>query len=145
MNKTIHTIWLDQDQPERVEVALGRWKRLNPGWDIVLHTTGEELHDDYRPYYDMAKKPSIRADLLRLSLLERHGGAYADLDAWPITPLDEWLPPVSADAILAATLPMGVLDSWFLACEAGAAVLEEMRALACWLGDTARELSLIHI
>jgi len=135
MNKTIHTIWLDQNVPERVHWMTERWRRLNPDWHVLLHTDDGLLHEDYRPHYAVAKYPSIRADLLRLSILERYGGVYADLDAVPIVPLDQWLRP--QDGLLTACLPLGVLDSWFLACQEDCLVMREMRALACWLGDIA--------
>jgi hypothetical protein len=135
MNRTVHTIWLDRERPERVGVVLGQWRRLNPGWEVVLHTDDALLHPEYRAFYDAATTPSIRADFLRLSLLERLGGVYCDLDAWPIAPLDAWMPTLGPDDVLAATLPMGVLDSWLLACRGGSDTLTQMRALACWLGD----------
>jgi len=134
MNKAIHMIWLGKPAPPWALAAREAWADLNPGWAVCWHTGDDLLEAGYRPYWDLARWPSIRSDLLRFSILARQGGVYVDTDTWPIRPLDAWLPEIPAGALLAAHLPGGGVDSWLLAAEPGAEAL-------CAVRETIRSIS----
>lgn len=62
-----------------------------------------------------------RADLLRLDLLTKHGGVWADATTFCMQPLDDWLPPNLESGFFAFCRPRPerILSSWFLAGEPG--------------------------
>lgn len=66
------------------------FRRLNPDYAIFIHGP-EVLLDRYRRIYDATSRPprgfAQRADLLRLSALQRYGGWYFDIDFWPMRPV----------------------------------------------------------
>ncbi|MBL9059820.1 MAG: hypothetical protein JNK88_07335 [Mangrovicoccus sp.] len=87
------------------------------------------------------------ADLLRLRLLARHGGVWADGTVWCATPLDHWLPLVAqrgffafqwtdADAWMIWPNVRRRVTNWFLAATPRNRVIEgwEAQALAYWAG-----------
>lgn len=70
------------------------WRRLNPTWEVRLLDRDEA--ERLAPLYaKQAGKPEVtpalRSDLLRLELLSRYGGVWADVSACPTQPLDSWL------------------------------------------------------
>jgi len=89
--------------------AVLAWARLNPRWDVrFLNTTSATK---LAPIFGAlsaattgtsgrgdASRPRVHvcaswlADLLRLELLTRYGGVWADTAVVPMRPLDDWLP-----------------------------------------------------
>jgi hypothetical protein len=96
------TIWIFWNQgfenaPEVVRICVRSWKIRNPGWRVV------ELSQENLPeYVDAESLAKLRgltnirmqkfANLLRIYLVGRHGGAWADATCFCCKPLDEWLP-----------------------------------------------------
>ncbi|MDY0166788.1 MAG: glycosyltransferase [Thermoguttaceae bacterium] len=82
--KLIHLIWLG-DMVADVGRAVERHQRLNPEHEVRLHRGDSELNAAYRRTYETyAKMPQLKADLIRWSLLESHGGWYFDIDCVPL-------------------------------------------------------------
>src|SRR6266508_5083058 len=78
-------------------MCLRSWKIRNPGWRVV------ELSDaNLSEYIDQESLAKIRglsniiivkfANLIRLYLISRHGGVWADATCFCCKPLDDWLP-----------------------------------------------------
>src|SRR6266508_5901263 len=78
-------------------MCLRSWKIRNPGWRVV------ELSDaNLSEYIDQESLAKIRglsnitivkfANLIRLYLISRHGGVWADATCFCCKPLDNWLP-----------------------------------------------------
>jgi len=130
--KTIHFVWIGGDMPDWASRNIAEFERLNFGYRIIVH--GEDsLRDEYRAVYDTLAEPCERADLIRYSALEDHGGWYFDVDYFPLRPLD--------DAVLAWGLDgsrvfiaevwdsktnPGWLGNGMIACRAGHPVWREM-------------------
>lgn len=75
--------------PNKVEDTRARYAALNPGYEVIVHTTDAELHPDYRHNWEhYAPMPSMKSDLLRFSLLRKYGGWYFDIDCIPFVELD---------------------------------------------------------
>jgi len=93
-------VWMFWEQgveaaPEIVRECLAAWPRMNPGWEVRV-LDGESARRAAPRFARLAKRaplviPAVRSDLLRLELLVRHGGVWADATTLPLRPLDEWL------------------------------------------------------
>jgi len=86
--KILHFIWIGRPMPEWVSANIGRWRELNPGYDVRLH--GESaLLPEWQSLYSRCADLCTRSDLLRLSVLREHGGWYFDMDFIPLRPMDD--------------------------------------------------------
>ena len=79
--------------------AVSSWVKNNPAWNVaILSDENEEscLNDtDFCSLFGEKKKLISRAacsDLMRIWLLEKHGGAWAHATTLNTIPLDLWLP-----------------------------------------------------
>ena len=75
--------------------CLQGWRRLNPGWNVQL--LDETSATALSPMYAALKTKGVSgvalwSDVLRLDLLARYGGVWADISTCPVHPLDNWLP-----------------------------------------------------
>jgi hypothetical protein len=80
--KIIHQIWVGPDPlPDEFATYVETWKQNHPGWEHRFWTEenlpGDLRHPEAR---ERIRHPAERADILRLELLWRHGGVYADVD-----------------------------------------------------------------
>jgi hypothetical protein len=120
------TVWMfwaqgEADLPPVVATCLARWRLLNPGWDVrVLDRATADGLVDMR---DVPKSFPLRiyADSLRLRLLERFGGVWADATVYPHRPLADWLGFLAASGFFLFTDdgPGREVSSWFIAARPG--------------------------
>jgi len=115
LNRVIWMLWLQgfEQAPELVRHCLRSWKTRNPGWTVV------ELDAESLPAYidpdtletilGLRLKHQKTANLIRLYLLSRHGGVWADASCFCVLPLDSWLPEHLPSGFFAFRLPG---DSW---------------------------------
>jgi mannosyltransferase OCH1-like enzyme len=91
--RILHQIWVGPD-PLPGDLAEYRegWIRNHPDWEHHLWTD-ENLPRDFarKEAYEPLRQPAERADVIRVELLLRHGGVYADLDFESLRPLDPLL------------------------------------------------------
>lgn len=122
--KTIWFCWFQglERAPEVVRRCHESWRDRNPDWEVV--TLDESSLDtvasfDYTAGALGGQPPNHRANVLRLDLLARHGGVWADATCFCSRPLDEWLPPCLGSGFFAFQRPRGdrLLSTWFLAAE----------------------------
>ncbi len=77
------------------------------------------------------------ADVLRLRLLDEHGGVWVDATTFCARPLEHWLPPLMQSGFFAFSRPSPDREvaSWFLASEPGGTLIRAWRraADAYWL------------
>ncbi|KNE71714.1 hypothetical protein AMAG_16022 [Allomyces macrogynus ATCC 38327] len=84
--------------------CVDEWRRKNPGVSVLLWTDDDmdamvSVHAPYLlPLFRALPRGVLRADLFRYLVVATFGGVYADSDACPLKPLDQWLPPVSLRA-----------------------------------------------
>ena len=147
VNRTIWIYW-DQgfaDAPPIVQACVQSWKNKNPGWEIKL--IDAETFADFCEMPDLSDEISLnhRSDILRLRLLNTHGGVWADATTYCLRPLDEWLPIlaqegffvfswIEGDAEMVRTAPPRLLGTWFIAASAGNALIAgwDKAALDYW-------------
>jgi hypothetical protein len=118
-------IWIywhsgEADAPEIVARCIASWRSLNPGWDVRV------LDDaSYARFADMSDVKTKRiahwADILRLRLLARHGGVWADATLLCARPLDHWLPLVTPSGFFAFSRPGPdrIIANWIIASVPG--------------------------
>ena len=123
MPKIIWMFWQQgEDQaPFVVRRCIDSWRRHNPDWELRV------LDDTTLPdYVDMSDFPHhlglaarFNANLLRLRLLSRYGGVWADATVYCHRPLTEWyrLQMVSGFFAFRHPGPGRWIESWFLMSE----------------------------
>lgn len=97
----LHRIWLDDPLPSVFARYGERWRKLHPDWEVrdwrdsrsLPPLRNQNLFDRAQELYP---KPAwewrrFEADLLRLELLEQHGGIYVDADVAPLANLEPLL------------------------------------------------------
>jgi len=97
--KRIFQYWDKPIPPDAVLKFMHSWIKHNPDYFYQLfndETAREFLRNNYEPQvlmaYLRATHAAQKADLLRLALLYKYGGIYADADDVCLKPLMQWLP-----------------------------------------------------
>jgi hypothetical protein len=92
--KTVWLLWMQgwDNAPSLVTKVKDSWVTKNPGWNIQL-VSKENLGE----FMDTSKIPweasmQAQSDVIRIHLLEKHGGVWADSTLFCTRPLDLWLP-----------------------------------------------------
>jgi hypothetical protein len=85
--KTIWLLWLQgwDNAPWVPKQVAKSWEKLNPGWEIKLidrETCPVEIYGD---------TPQAQSDVIRLELLSKYGGVWADSTMLCMQPLDDWV------------------------------------------------------
>jgi hypothetical protein len=152
--KTIWILWFQgiDKAPYVVRKCHESWVARNPGWRVV--TLDDEVlpslvSADYRAGNLAGLSLQHRSDLVRLDLLSRHGGVWADATCYCLQPLDDWLWPNLGSGFFAFSRPGRdrLLSNWFLAAEANNLLMTRMyeRMLSYWgdhkLRDNRRQFS----
>lgn len=128
MPKIIWMFWHDwADAPEIAKSSVLSWRIRNPDWDLrnLSWSNVEEWLDVEivaricRLDIDIQHK----SDLLRLELLYRHGGVWADSTSFCAWPLSDWITDCMAEGFFAfrrdvEETPDRPIANWFLASTA---------------------------
>ena len=92
-NNQVKIIWMYWEQGEKNlkdrynKMCIDGWRKLNPDWEVrVLDRKSAEK---YLPEMKNFRHLTIqmRSDLLRIKLLQKYGGVWADASALPLKPL----------------------------------------------------------
>src|SRR3954471_21109709 len=132
-------LWLYWEQgweaaPELVRLCRRSWEALNPGWAIICLDADSASwlvpREAWQPR--PAMRANHKANLLRLHLLARQGGVWADATTFCAAPLDAWLPPLVESGFFAFARPGPdrLLSTWLLAATPGHVLIEKWLA-AC--------------
>jgi len=89
--KTIWTFWDTDPVPELVQKCMDTWRKYNPDYKIVL--LNKDNIKEYLPDVDilgmkMADNPQRISDLVRIHVLEKYGGIWADASIMMNGPID---------------------------------------------------------
>jgi hypothetical protein len=124
MPRTVWTLWLQgwSNAPPMVAACLRTWRAHNPTW-TVRSLAAEDLPAllDGDPTWNViqsrALSPPHQADLVRIGLLRRYGGVWADATCYCLKPLDAWLPEAAATGFFAFDRPAEdrMVANWFIA------------------------------
>jgi hypothetical protein len=80
--------------PAIVKICFTSWVKQNPDYSVVLVTGESAEYGDCMSSFRQSELIPIqkRSNLLRLHLLNRHGGVWVDATLFCRRPLSEWLP-----------------------------------------------------
>jgi Glycosyltransferase sugar-binding region containing DXD motif len=122
--KILHQIWLgDSKIPQALDDYRQSWKKNQPDWDCRLWTE-HNLPRDLRPeVYELLRSPVERSDILRIELIHRFGGIYADLDVESIRPLT---PLIGDTCAFAGYVHEGVLSQWLFGAVPGHSAIADV-------------------
>lgn len=123
--KIIWTLWFQgfENAPLLVKKCMATWEKHNPNWTI-RYLTNENLSQymDIEAlipgYKNKEIPPESLSDVIRLTLLLKHGGVWVDSTLYCNEPLDKWLPQKMAESNFFAFSNPGpdrLLSTWFLA------------------------------
>lgn len=104
--------------PDQGLANIEDFKRLNPGWNVLLITV-ENSNQEHRAIYDWNKL--AWSQVIRYELIYKYGGLYSDVDVlfYGVLPDTE-----GCDLVLAVERHGGVVDA-FYAAEPGHPLLKE--------------------
>jgi Capsular polysaccharide synthesis protein len=115
--------------PDLVKSCIASWRDLNPGWDVRVLDDGSVSR--FTAMTGVPESISVQgySDVLRVRLLDEHGGVWVDATTLCATPLDHWLPPLMQSGFFAFSRPGQdrVVASWFIASERGGTLIRAWR------------------
>jgi hypothetical protein len=134
--KHIWTYWDDGKVPDVVQKCMGTWKKHNPDYEVTLLT--RENLKQYLPDVDIfsfkfTQTPQQVADLVRVHVLAKHGGVWADSTIIMNRPLVSILNQNSYEFIgyflkSRTTIPeTPYLENWFFACKPNSSFINMWR------------------
>ena len=135
-----HNIWMYwhqgwEEAPEVVLKCRDSWEKYNTGWNILFldqYTLQSYIESSVIEHLRSKRKLSIAAlsDLIRLSLLDQHGGIWVDSTVLCLRPLGNWL---ELDRPFFAFGNPGsdrMLSTWFLYSAAASYTIQEWHSAA---------------
>lgn len=120
--KVIWMYWAqgEENMPFVVRECVATWKVLNPNWEVRICTDA-----NLGSYLDSFSFPNhlpyrYRANYLRLALIEKFGGVWADSTCFCHRPLDEWLPLLAHSGffVFRNPAPDRDIENWFICATA---------------------------
>jgi len=97
-NKTIWMCWFQGENHRSLNnhnrACIKKWRDLNPDWDIKVLSS--KTIPEYVPEYSdilnnsPRRKMPAMSDLVRILLLSKYGGVWADASVYPMLPLSEF-------------------------------------------------------
>ena len=142
--KRIWFLWLRgvDNAPDVVQQCHRSWQVRNPGWELVsLDADNLSCYLGRDEIGLPVSRQQARSDLIRINLLRKYGGVWADASCFCVKPLDDWLWPYLGSGFFAFANPGPdrLLSSWFLASEQEHYVTARWAsaANAYWSGPTA--------
>ncbi len=133
-----------EQAPEVVRVCYKSWVRHNPDWEIVAldEKNAGEYVDRESGWADERLPVQKRANLLRLALLERYGGVWADATCFCTVSLDNWIHDCLPSGFFAFREDGGkrILANWLLAALPENTLIREFRTVhtAYWMENRFR-------
>ncbi len=123
--KKLWFLWLQglEEAPLVVKKCYESWQKYNPNWEIVFLD-----NNNFKDYVTIGLPQekfaplsgAHKADLIRLELLSKYGGVWADATSLCRVPLDDWLEDYTGAGFFAFTYETrsyGWILNWFLASE----------------------------
>ena len=96
LNKIVWLLWMQgwSSAPFIVDRVRHSWELHNPGYQVLLlDSDSVRTHLPQADYmWDDRIQVAARSDIVRVSLLAKYGGVWADASMLCMQPLDSWLP-----------------------------------------------------
>ena len=124
-NQVPKIIWIYWQQgleaaPNLIQECISSWITLNPDWEVnILDQNNASKFVELKvPQEKLCKlRVAHQSDLLRLALLENHGGVWVDATLLCVTPLNDWLTDNAKNGFFVYSKPATerVMSNWFIA------------------------------
>lgn len=119
--KVIWFLWLQgkSNMPPIVKLCFNSWLLKNKSWQ--LHFLCNDNLSDFLNNEELETiknvSPQAFSDVIRINLLNKHGGVWVDATCYCNNPLDQWLHSVLSSGFFAFSKPGKdrMISSWFLA------------------------------
>ncbi|MBF9043191.1 hypothetical protein HKCCE4037_07630 [Rhodobacterales bacterium HKCCE4037] len=115
--RDIWMLWLqgfEQAHP-LVQICVQSWRQRNPGWRVHLLTKDtlvDYLDEEFCEELLASGLPLVKiANIVRLALISRFGGVWADADVYCARPLDGWIDDATSSGFFAFRFMEA--DAWF--------------------------------
>ena len=131
-----HQGW--SNAPDIVKRCAATWQENNPAWDINLldeTTVGEKVKLSAALKSMNLPIPAL-SDVIRICLLKKYGGVWADATLWCVRPLDDWIESVCNRSGFFAYDKPGPdrpISSWFLAASRDCRIVDLWYSAVCHL------------
>jgi hypothetical protein len=91
--KTIWLLWLQgwDSAPKLVQQVKESWEKYNPEWNIELVDSNNLKTYIDVSYFNNVPTDAAKSDVIRLNLLAKHGGVWADSTMLCMASLDNWI------------------------------------------------------
>ena len=127
MIRTIYILWFQgfDQAPEVVTYCVRSWKQYNPEWTVVL-LDESNLHHYVTLDYPV-QELCHRSDVVRMLLLSRYGGVWADATTFCHKPLNDWLPAYIGEGFFVFDRPYSnlMISNWFIYAEPSNLLIQE--------------------
>lgn len=122
MIKTIFILWFQgfDNAPEIVKRCLQSWIYYNPDWNIIkLDDSNLQKYIDIDEFRNNEIGLWHLSDIIRVLLLEKYGGVWADATTFCNHSLTNWLEPFIKNGYFAFSRPSNefLFSSWFVYSE----------------------------
>jgi hypothetical protein len=126
-------IWIywhqgEKNTPFLVSSCMASWRKRNPAWTIRVIDGASLRQTVDMEGLDCREDIPLQAlsDVIRVKLLTRHGGVWADATLFCAQPLDTWLPRYYVDRFFAFASRRRdrVMTTWFLAADKDSEILQ---------------------
>ena len=132
--RKIWMLWFQglSEAPFLVRKCIDSWVKENPSWDVVILDKNNlskyvVLDLPERVFGNLAL--AHQSDLVRLYLLSKYGGVWADATTFCMKPLDEWLDDCTTSGFFAFYKPARdrVMSNWFMVSEKDCPIVLKLR------------------
>lgn len=132
--KKIYIFWAQgwENAPAICKLCRESWIVKNPGWEVVS-VSMDDFEKYATPGFSMdGKNVSFTnySNILRLAILSKHGGVWADPTTFCYTPLDDWMPFLTQTGFFAFSKQKTTIADWFLVSEPQGYVLQQYEQYA---------------
>ncbi len=121
MKKIIWFLWFQgkEHAPEVVKLCFESWVKMNPDWEFIFlddKNLKQYVDIDFILNKDHKFLPQTKADIIRVHLLKKYGGVWADATCYCQKPLNFWIEDHLVSGFFAFSNPGSdrLLSTWFL-------------------------------
>lgn len=136
VNRIVWMFWHDWNEaPEIAAKSVISWRVNNPAWTVRAlswSTIERWLDQDFvNKVHALDIVIQHKSDLVRLELIHRYGGVWADATSFCAWPLDDWIDDCTEKGFFAfrrdpSRTPRRPIANWFLAGHAGSELISRL-------------------
>ena len=112
----IFILWIQgfNNAPLVVSKCVQSWKHHNPDWNVVLLDKNNLNEWIDTSFMNKKMKMCHKSDIIRVLLLQKYGGVWADSTTFCNRPLHDWLPTKEGFFAFYNSTGNTMISNWFL-------------------------------